>query len=119
RTYRCRKAAAAGLHRELHQGSAEDRSAYLDADAGDERPQHSNADRLFDQNQRAGEEVMRHQSLLLGGIVLATLAFSAVEPASAADTKIERVYGTYCVQCHGLRRNGTGVNLPALSVKPR
>jgi mono/diheme cytochrome c family protein len=62
---------------------------------------------------------MRHQSLLLGGIILATLAFSAVEPASAADTKIERVYGTYCVQCHGLRRNGTGVNLPALSVKPR
>jgi cytochrome c oxidase cbb3-type subunit III len=36
-----------------------------------------------------------------------------------ADPPIEQVYGTYCVQCHGLKRNGTGVNLPALSVRPR
>jgi cytochrome c oxidase cbb3-type subunit III len=36
-----------------------------------------------------------------------------------ADPPIERVYQTYCVQCHGLKRNGSGINLPALSVRPR
>jgi cytochrome c oxidase cbb3-type subunit 3 len=36
-----------------------------------------------------------------------------------ADPPIEEMYGTYCVQCHGLNRNGTGINLPALSVQPR
>ena len=32
---------------------------------------------------------------------------------------IEQIYGVYCVQCHGLKRTGTGVNLPGLSTKPR
>lgn len=36
-----------------------------------------------------------------------------------ADPPIDKVYHTYCVQCHGLKQNGTGVNLPALTVKPR
>ena len=60
---------------------------------------------------------MRCQFLLVGGLVTA-LAFIAA-PARADGAKIERVYNTYCVQCHGLNRNGTGVNVPALSVKPR
>jgi len=62
---------------------------------------------------------MRHHSLLFGSAFIAALALVAAEPADAAGTSIERVYGTYCVQCHGLKRNGTGINLPALSVKPR
>ena len=53
----------------------------------------------------------------LKSVILAIAWCTAIPPASA--TKIERVYGTYCVQCHGLGRNGTGVNVPALSVKPR
>ena len=36
-----------------------------------------------------------------------------------ADPPIEQVYNIYCAQCHGLKRNGTGVNLPGLSVRPR
>lgn len=49
--------------------------------------------------------------LLLGALLL---------PASGrADPPVEQVYQTYCVQCHGLRKNGTGINLPALSVRPR
>lgn len=39
--------------------------------------------------------------------------------AGRADQAIEQVYEVYCVQCHGLQRNGTGINVPALSVKPR
>ena len=36
-----------------------------------------------------------------------------------ADPPIKQVYQTYCVQCHGLRKNGSGINLPALTVRPR
>jgi mono/diheme cytochrome c family protein len=39
--------------------------------------------------------------------------------ALAADVPAEKVYSIYCVQCHGLKRNGTGINLPGLSVRPR
>lgn len=30
-----------------------------------------------------------------------------------------RNYDTYCVQCHGIERNGRGVNSPGMSVQPR
>lgn len=44
----------------------------------------------------------------------------AVFPAPGrAEMPIEQVYQTYCVQCHGLHKNGTGINLPALAVRPR
>ncbi|MCC6913976.1 MAG: cytochrome c [Rhodospirillaceae bacterium] len=42
--------------------------------------------------------------------------------ASAADAKIDhasRLYDTYCAQCHGVSRNGKGVNTVGLSVQPR
>lgn len=42
-----------------------------------------------------------------------------VPQAGQADPPVEQVYQTYCVQCHGLNRNGSGINLPALSVRPR
>ncbi len=51
--------------------------------------------------------------LALAGACLATPCIGRAEPA------IEQVYQVYCVQCHGLKRNGTGINLPALSVRPR
>lgn len=60
---------------------------------------------------------MRHSIFLLCGVFASALA--ALAPARAESTNIEKVYNTYCVQCHGLNRNGTGVNVPALSVKPR
>lgn len=42
--------------------------------------------------------------------------------AHAADeqyAKIARVYNTYCVQCHGINRDGNGINSANLPVKPR
>lgn len=36
-----------------------------------------------------------------------------------AEPAISQVYDVYCAQCHGLKRNGTGINLPGLSVRPR
>ncbi len=30
-----------------------------------------------------------------------------------------KVYNTYCVQCHGIKRNGKGINAEAMSVQPR
>lgn len=55
---------------------------------------------------------------------VALLAAVSVEPsaARAEETGVAAAktnYETYCVQCHGLRRNGTGVNVPYMSVKPR
>jgi cytochrome c oxidase cbb3-type subunit 3 len=53
------------------------------------------------------------------GLVLAGAGLLLLSQPGRADPPIEEVYGTYCVQCHGLNRNGTGINLPALSVRPR
>jgi cytochrome c oxidase cbb3-type subunit 3 len=39
--------------------------------------------------------------------------------AATAYPKAERNYDTYCVQCHGLERNGKGVNAARMSVQPR
>ena len=36
-----------------------------------------------------------------------------------AEPVVSQVYDVYCAQCHGLKRNGTGINLPGLSVRPR
>lgn len=62
---------------------------------------------------------MRYLYLPLSGVFVLATWLASIAPVSAAGTNIERVYGTYCVQCHGLKRNGTGINVPALSVKPR
>ena len=51
--------------------------------------------------------------LAVSGTLLLTAA------PGRADPPIKQVYQTYCVQCHGLRKNGSGINLPALSVRPR
>jgi mono/diheme cytochrome c family protein len=50
---------------------------------------------------------------------LAAAALILTPEISRADPPIEQVYNIYCAQCHGLKRNGTGVNLPGLSVRPR
>ena len=47
-----------------------------------------------------------------GGVSLPTQAVEV-----SAD--MEQLYNTYCVQCHGLQRNGKGVNTPDMSVQPR
>jgi mono/diheme cytochrome c family protein len=50
--------------------------------------------------------------MLAGGLMLLPMT-------GRAELPISQVYQTYCIQCHGLKRNGTGINLPALSVRPR
>lgn len=50
----------------------------------------------------------------------ASLALSTT--ANADDNqfaKAEHNYNTYCVQCHGVNRNGKGINSTNMSVQPR
>lgn len=46
--------------------------------------------------------------------MLLAASFQASADELAADN-----YRTYCVQCHGLNRTGTGVNIRDMSVQPR
>jgi len=56
------------------------------------------------------------------GLLLAS-AFVAAGNAAAADgqygQRAVRNYDTYCVQCHGINRNGRGINSRDMSVQPR
>lgn len=49
----------------------------------------------------------------------AGLALLLTSTAGRCDQPVEQIYGVYCVQCHGLKRTGTGINLPGLATKPR
>jgi cytochrome c553 len=52
--------------------------------------------------------------------VLAAAAILALGsyPANAKE-KAEDIYKLFCVQCHGTKGTGRGINAPALSVQPR
>jgi cytochrome c oxidase cbb3-type subunit 3 len=55
-------------------------------------------------------------------MLLAVLTMPAAAPAADKDARFKEtahLYDTYCAQCHGLERNGKGVNTVALSVQPR
>ena len=60
---------------------------------------------------------------LLGCAAALGMASIFAAPASAADdAKMKasaHLYDTYCSQCHGVQRNGKGVNTVGLSVQPR
>ncbi|MHA3794216.1 c-type cytochrome [Rhizorhabdus wittichii] len=58
------------------------------------------------------------------GIVALGAGIALVRPAAAGteSPKIQataHLYDTYCAQCHGVQRNGKGVNTVGLSVQPR
>lgn len=58
-------------------------------------------------------------SAAFGAVCLFALSSS---PASAAEdtyARATRNYDAYCVQCHGINRNGKGVNSRDMSVQPR
>ncbi len=57
----------------------------------------------------------RHLAHLALALSLAPLAAAA----TSAFPEAERNYDTYCVQCHGVHRNGKGVNAAHMSVQPR
>ena len=54
-------------------------------------------------------------------VLMLLFALFAVVGANAADdsTHSEKVYNTYCAQCHGVDRNGKGINSSQMSVQPR
>jgi cytochrome c oxidase cbb3-type subunit 3 len=58
----------------------------------------------------------------LAGMSLIFLGVLAT-PASAAEDDqfkhIEKIYNTYCTQCHGVDRDGNGLNSVYMSVQPR
>lgn len=58
------------------------------------------------------------------GLVALGAGITLHQPARAGteSPKIQataRLYDTYCAQCHGVQRNGKGVNTVGLSVQPR
>jgi len=57
----------------------------------------------------------------LAGLALAS-CFMLPANAAAADephARAARNYDTYCAQCHGINRNGRGINSRDMSVQPR
>lgn len=51
--------------------------------------------------------------------VLAVLSQNAAAASDADFADAVRRYDTYCVQCHGVNRNGRGINSRDMSVQPR
>jgi cytochrome c oxidase cbb3-type subunit 3 len=49
----------------------------------------------------------------------AALLLGSAVPALAAPPDAARLYETYCVQCHGSRGNGKGINAAHMSTQPR
>jgi len=63
----------------------------------------------------------RMPALLQAGLLVAS-GFLFSMPASADEPYTQnalRNYNTYCVQCHGINRNGKGINSRDMSVQPR
>lgn len=54
-------------------------------------------------------------------LALALMLVGALLPARAAEPnpRAVKLYDTYCVQCHGINRDGNGINSAAMAVKPR
>src|SRR5690554_3397101 len=59
------------------------------------------------------------------GLVAVSGAIALHHPATAADAESPKIkasahlYDTYCAQCHGVQRDGKGINVVGLSVQPR
>jgi cytochrome c oxidase cbb3-type subunit 3 len=54
---------------------------------------------------------------MLAAAMLATACGARADPANAPV--YAHIYDTYCSQCHGVNRNGKGVNTAGLAVQPR
>lgn len=60
--------------------------------------------------------------MLAGALAAVTVVLGAQPVAAEDDANFKssaRLYDTYCAQCHGVNRNGKGVNTGGLSVQPR
>ncbi len=67
--------------------------------------------------------MVRYGMAALSLVVLGSMiAIHQPATAEAESPKIKasaHLYDTYCAQCHGVQRNGKGVNTVGLSVQPR
>jgi cytochrome c oxidase cbb3-type subunit 3 len=63
--------------------------------------------------------MMRYQTTL--ALAAASFAGLLSAPAQADEPHAAsiRIYNTYCVQCHGINRDGNGINSKGMLVKPR
>ena len=111
RTHRCRCSTAAPRPTPPIRSAS---TAYLDADADAQRSGYPTADRI-PLATWPRRQSMKTQLVL----TLAAAALLLTPTVGRADPPAKQLYETYCVQCHGLKRNGSGVNLPGLSVRPR
>lgn len=57
--------------------------------------------------------------MLLKSLVTGTALLTATATAAESELRAERTYNTYCVQCHGVQRDGKGINAAHMSVQPR
>lgn len=46
-------------------------------------------------------------------------ALCAADAVRADEPHAIKLYNTYCVQCHGINRDGNGINSASMAVKPR
>jgi cytochrome c oxidase cbb3-type subunit 3 len=51
--------------------------------------------------------------------ILAALSGTVAVAADGPNPHAVKLYDTYCVQCHGVERNGNGLNSSEMAVKPR
>jgi cytochrome c oxidase cbb3-type subunit 3 len=52
-------------------------------------------------------------------LVLPALCAGTAVAADGPNPAAVKLYDTYCVQCHGVDRNGNGLNSGEMAVKPR
>jgi cytochrome c oxidase cbb3-type subunit 3 len=52
-------------------------------------------------------------------VVLAGFSGTAAMAADGPNPAAVKLYDTYCVQCHGVGRDGNGLNSGEMAVKPR
>ncbi len=69
--------------------------------------------------------LLRIQRIRLFAALMAAVVavFQICAPARADDdakfAASAKLYNTYCVQCHGMARNGKGINAKSMAVQPR
>ena len=52
-------------------------------------------------------------------VLIAAYGLAAAAQAAEANPHAVKLYDTYCVQCHGVNRDGQGVNSAHMAVQPR
>lgn len=56
---------------------------------------------------------------LITVVIAASAALATAASAEEPNPHAVKLYNTYCVQCHGINRDGNGINSPGMAVKPR